>query len=69
MAKTRGVPPPVVSLAELDEAADAEDVEHRQGAEKQPGEDQEHTLAPRVENRSLDGVEIVFVGHLTDEDS
>ena len=52
-------------LAELDEPADAEDVEHGQGAEEEPGEDQEHPLAPCVEHRGLDGVEVVIVGHLT----
>ncbi len=50
-------------LAELDEAADAEDVKHGQSAEKEAGEDQEHTLAPSVKNRSLDGVELAFGCH------
>ena len=37
-----------VDLKELDEARDAQDVEHGERAEKQPAEQQEHALASRV---------------------
>ena len=57
------------SLEKFDESADAENVEHRQGTEKDAGEDQEHSLASRLEVRGFNWVQLVGARFHGDEDT
>ena len=47
-------------LEEFDEAADAQDIEHRQSTKEDAGEDQKNPLPPCVQVGGLDGVKFLF---------
>jgi len=58
-----------LEFEQFDEAADAEDVEHGQGAEEDTRKHQEHPLASSVEVGLLHGVQLTAIGCHPEEDS